>query len=60
MDFRFFTLGNLWSIISSLGTPRQNQGILNLMEDKWEDLIGHMPLKICYSSLEYDEWRIIT
>ncbi|KAI3938284.1 hypothetical protein MKW92_048179 [Papaver armeniacum] len=60
MDFRFFTLGNLWSIISSLGTPRQNQGILNLMEDKWEDLIGHMPLKICYPALEYDEWRIIT
>ncbi|KAI3859530.1 hypothetical protein MKX03_008290 [Papaver bracteatum] len=60
MDFRFFTLGNLWSIISSLGTPRQNQGILNLMEDKWEDLIGHMPLKLCYPALEYDEWRIIT
>ncbi|KAL5700758.1 nuclear integrity protein 1 [Ranunculus cassubicifolius] len=60
MDFRFFTLGNLWSIISSLGTPRQNQGILNLVEDKWDDLMGQMPLKICYPALEYEEWRIIT
>ncbi|KAJ6768471.1 ALKALINE/NEUTRAL INVERTASE C MITOCHONDRIAL [Salix koriyanagi] len=60
MDFRFFTLGNLWAIISSLGTSKQNKGILNLIEAKWDDLIGHMPLKICYPALEYEEWRIIT
>ncbi|GFZ07245.1 plant neutral invertase family protein [Actinidia rufa] len=60
MDFRFFTLGNLWSIVSSLGTPKQNEAILNLIEAKWDDLMGNMPLKICYPALEYDEWRIIT
>ncbi|KAL3814620.1 hypothetical protein ACJIZ3_015888 [Penstemon smallii] len=60
MDFRFFTLGNLWSIVSSLGTPKQNEGILNLIEAKWDDLIGQMPLKICYPALESEEWRIIT
>ncbi|GFS29709.1 plant neutral invertase family protein [Actinidia rufa] len=60
MDFRFFTLGNLWSIVSSLGTPKQNEAILNLIEAKWDDLMGHMPLKICYPALEYEEWRIIT
>ncbi|KAL8100446.1 alkaline/neutral invertase A, mitochondrial-like [Apium graveolens] len=60
MDFRFFTLGNLWSIVSSLGTPKQNESILNLIEDKWDDLVAHMPLKICYPALEYEEWRIIT
>ncbi|KAK3018619.1 hypothetical protein RJ639_004951 [Escallonia herrerae] len=60
MDFRFFTLGNLWSIISSLGTPKQNDSILHLMEDKWDDLVANMPLKICYPALEYEEWRIIT
>ncbi|KAB5544619.1 hypothetical protein DKX38_012731 [Salix brachista] len=60
MDFRFFTLGNLWAIISSLGTSKQNKGILNLIEAKWDDLIGYMPLKICYPALEYEEWRIIT
>ncbi|KAI9071503.1 hypothetical protein K1719_046546 [Acacia pycnantha] len=60
MDFRFFTLGNIWSIVSSLGTPKQNEAILNLIETKWDDLVGHMPLKICYPTLEYEEWRIIT
>ncbi|KAK7264754.1 hypothetical protein RJT34_32364 [Clitoria ternatea] len=60
MDFRFFTLGNLWTIVSSLGTTRQNRGILNLIEAKWDDIIGQMPLKICYPALEGEEWRIIT
>ncbi|XP_027349698.1 alkaline/neutral invertase A, mitochondrial-like [Abrus precatorius] len=60
MDFRFFMLGNLWSVVSSLGTPRQNKAILNLIEAKWNDLVGQMPLKICYPALEHDEWRIIT
>ena len=60
MDFRFFTLGNLWSIVSSLGTPKQNDAVLNLIEAKWDDLVGHMPLKISYPALEFEEWRIIT
>ncbi|KAK6143836.1 hypothetical protein DH2020_024184 [Rehmannia glutinosa] len=60
MDFRFFTLGNLWSIVSSLGTPKQNESILNLIEAKWDDLIGQMPLKICFPALEAEEWRITT
>lgn len=60
MDFRFFTLGNLWAIVSSLGTPKQNEGILNLIEAKWDDLVADMPLKIGYPALEYEEWRIIT
>ncbi|KAL6188436.1 hypothetical protein ACLB2K_039829 [Fragaria x ananassa] len=60
MDFRFFTLGNLWSIVSSLGTQQQNEGILNLMETKWDDFVAQMPLKICYPAMEYEEWRLIT
>ncbi|CAL0306893.1 unnamed protein product [Lupinus luteus] len=60
MDFRFFTLGNLWAIVSSLGTTRQNREILKLVETKWDDLISQMPLKICYPALEGEEWRIIT
>jgi len=60
MDFRFFTLGNLWAIVSSLGTTSQNQGILNLIEAKWDDIVAQMPLKICYPALESEEWRIIT
>ncbi|KAI4369503.1 hypothetical protein MLD38_017938 [Melastoma candidum] len=60
MDFRFFTLGNLWAIVSSLGTAEQNRGILELIDTKWDDLIAHMPLKVCYPALESEEWRIIT
>ncbi|XP_076927525.1 alkaline/neutral invertase C, mitochondrial-like isoform X2 [Bidens hawaiensis] len=60
MDFRFFTLGNLWAIVSSLGTPKQNDGILNLIEEKWDDLVANMPLKICYPALDNEERRIIT
>ncbi|GAV71670.1 Glyco_hydro_100 domain-containing protein [Cephalotus follicularis] len=60
MDFRFFTLGNLWAIVSSLGTKKQNEGILNLIDIKWDDLVSYMPLKICYPALESEEWRIIT
>lgn len=60
MDFRFFSLGNLWSIISSLATNQQSHAILDLIEDKWSDLVADMPFKICYPSLEGQEWRIIT
>ncbi|RZC85717.1 hypothetical protein C5167_026393 [Papaver somniferum] len=55
MDFRFFMLGNLMAIISSLGTPKQNQGILNLIEAKWNDLVGNMPLKIIYPAMKNEE-----
>uniref|UniRef100_A0A1J3HT09 Alkaline/neutral invertase n=1 Tax=Noccaea caerulescens TaxID=107243 RepID=A0A1J3HT09_NOCCA len=60
MDFRFFTLGNLWAVISSLGNQEQNEGVMALIEEKWDDLVANMPLKICFPALEVEEWRIIT
>ncbi|XP_073002953.1 neutral/alkaline invertase 3, chloroplastic [Typha latifolia] len=60
MDFRFFSLGNLWSIVSSLATTHQSHAILDLVEAKWSDLVADMPFKICYPALEGQEWRIIT
>ncbi|KAL6976405.1 hypothetical protein U1Q18_025193 [Sarracenia purpurea var. burkii] len=60
MDFRFFSLGNLWSIVSSLATMDQSHSILDLIEAKWAELVAEMPLKICYPALEGEEWRIIT
>lgn len=60
MDFRFFSLGNLWSIVSSLATMDQSHAILDLIETKWVDLVAEMPLKICYPALEGMEWQIIT
>ncbi|PON38207.1 Glycosyl hydrolase [Parasponia andersonii] len=60
MDFRFFSLGNIWSIVSSLATLDQSHAILDLIEAKWTELVAEMPLKICYPALEGQEWRIIT
>ncbi|URD92298.1 Neutral alkaline invertase [Musa troglodytarum] len=60
MDFRFFSLGNLWSIVSSLATTHQSLAILDLIEAKWSDLVADMPFKICYPALEGQEWQIIT
>lgn len=60
MDFRFFSLGNLWSIVSGLATNDQSHAILDLIEAKWPELVADMPFKICYPALEGEEWRIIT
>ncbi|KAK9910143.1 hypothetical protein M0R45_034118 [Rubus argutus] len=60
MDFRWFLVGNCIAILSSLATPAQATAIMELIEARWEDLIGEMPLKIAYPALEGHEWRTIT
>ncbi|MEO1376576.1 MAG: glycoside hydrolase 100 family protein [Cyanobacteria bacterium J06635_10] len=60
MDFRFFSQGNLLAIISDLASREQSQQIMDLIEQKWETLIGQMPVKVCFPALEGRDWRIIT
>ncbi|KAA8546306.1 hypothetical protein F0562_002955 [Nyssa sinensis] len=60
MDFRWFALGNCVAILSSLATPEQSAAIMDLIEARWEELVGEMPLKICYPAIESHEWRIVT
>ena len=60
MDFRFFALGNLLAIIFSLATERESHSIMDLLEQRWQDLIGDMPVKICYPAISGAEWRIVT
>jgi len=60
MDFRFFTLGNLVAIITSLASKQESQSIMNLIEQRWNDLVGYMPMKICFPALEGLEWQIVT
>ncbi len=60
LDCRFFSLGNLMAIVSSLTDEQQSHRILNLIELRWNDLIGAMPMKLCYPALEDVEWRIVT
>nr|CAD1836855.1 unnamed protein product [Ananas comosus var. bracteatus] len=60
MDFRWFALGNFVAILSSLATPEQSMAIMDLIEERWEELVGEMPLKICHPAIESHEWRIVT
>ncbi|GJN18882.1 hypothetical protein PR202_gb06092 [Eleusine coracana subsp. coracana] len=60
MDFRWFCLGNFIAILSSLATGEQAEAILDLVEERWPELIGEMPLKICYPAMENQEWQIVT
>ncbi|XP_030527362.2 probable alkaline/neutral invertase B [Rhodamnia argentea] len=60
MDFRWFCLGNCVAILSSLATPEQSVAIMDLIEERWEELVGEMPLKICYPAIENHEWKIVT
>lgn len=60
MDFRWFVLGNCVAILSSLATPDQASAIMDLLEARWDELLGEVPLKICYPAIEAHEWRIVT
>ncbi|KAL2493571.1 Alkaline/neutral invertase [Forsythia ovata] len=60
MDFRWFCLSNCIAILSSLATPKQASAIMDLIESRWEEFVGEMPLKICYPAMESHEWRIVT
>ena len=60
MDFRFFAIGNLMAIISSLATEDQSQDILTLIEERWDSLVGRMPMKVCFPAVDGLAWQIIT
>jgi hypothetical protein len=60
IDFRFFALGNLMAILTSLASEKESQSIMNLFAQRWQDLIGYMPVKICFPAMEGLEWRIVT
>jgi glycogen debranching enzyme len=60
IDFRVFALGNLLAIAFSLADEQEAQSIMELFEQRWDDLIGYMPVKICYPAIAGEEWRTIT
>lgn len=60
LDCRFFSLGNLVAILSDLATEEQAHAILNTIENKWSDLIGYMPMKICFPALKSRDWEVLT
>ena len=60
MDFRYFAQGNLLAIVSGLATGEQANGIMDLIDLRWHDLVGQMPLKLCFPALEGRDWLILT
>lgn len=60
MDFHFFALGNLLAMVVSLASPQESQAIMTLFEQRWQDLMGYMPVKLFFPALEGEEWRIVT
>lgn len=60
IDFRFFSLGNLMAIISSLARKEQSKAIMELLKQRQKELLGQMPVKICYAAIEGKEWEIVT
>jgi len=60
MDFRYFAFGNLLSVIFGLATDDQSQQLMNLYVEHWDDLVGAMPLKICYPAVTDEKWAYTT
>ncbi|MGF1486732.1 MAG: glycoside hydrolase 100 family protein [Prochloraceae cyanobacterium] len=60
IDCRFFALGNLMAIISSLTTEKQSLAIIKTIEQRRKDLIGYMPMKICFPALKDRDWFTVT
>jgi hypothetical protein len=60
MDFRYFAQGNLMAVVSSLADENQAAGIMELIERRWDDLMGEMPVKLCFPALEGQDWRTVT
>jgi hypothetical protein len=60
MDVRFFALGNLLAVVFGLATEAQARAIMDLYEARWDDLVGQMPVKLCYPAMQGEEWRLLT
>ncbi|KAL4360436.1 hypothetical protein GQ457_04G000330 [Hibiscus cannabinus] len=58
--FPLVLLGQLHCNSIVMATPEQSTAIMDLIESRWEELVGEMPLKVCYPAMETHEWRIIT
>lgn len=60
MDMRFFAQGNLLAALFGLTTWPQTQKLMGLYEERWDDLVGAMPVKLCYAAVEGEAWRMLT
>ncbi|MDG4868084.1 glycoside hydrolase 100 family protein [Guyparkeria sp. 1SP6A2] len=60
IDFRFFSQGNFLTTLSGMSTPEQAAMQMQTVADRWDDLIGQMPVKLVYPAVQGVEWRLMT
>ena len=60
LDVRFFAFGNLLAVLFGLASKNQAARILEVFEMRWPDLVGMMPIKICYPAMQGTEWHLMT
>jgi len=60
IDFRFFSQGNFLASLSGLATPEQSRLQMHTVSERWDDLIGRMPVKLVYPPVRGGEWRLMT
>jgi glycogen debranching enzyme len=60
MDFRYFAQGNMLAALASLASNEQAQTMMDLIEERWDDLMGAMPCKLCYPAIRGRDWHTIT
>lgn len=60
MDFRFFSFGNLLSVMFGLATDEQSLQLMRLYETRWDNLVGQMPLKIVFPAVSNEKWAYTT
>jgi hypothetical protein len=60
MDFRWFAQGNLMAVMTGIATAEQSDAIMALLEERWDDIIGAMPVKLCFPALDGLDWQSIT
>lgn len=60
MDFRFFSQGNLLAVLFGLADVTQSKLIVEVFARRWDELVGEMPVKICYPAMQGLEWQLNT
>ncbi len=60
IDFRFFAQGNLLAILFGLATEDEADSIMRLYNLHWDELVGEMPVKLCYPAVAGKEWMYMT
>jgi hypothetical protein len=51
---------NYDQVFTPMATPEQSAAIMGLLERRWDDLVGAMPMKLCFPALEGRDWRTLT